>query len=246
MIHVLPAIQLQLYPLGHVRCAGIDSACWSGIVQIFERDHLQLSIHARMRGSVVAAGLVPGRTQVGMVHPERGKDALPDVVIPSRGGHCGNDLAGCHVEQVVVSIVAAETGLRFHEAQLVDDVFPAVGGMWPEQEIAFAQAHATAVGQQIADGHLVRNVGIVHDESRKPLVDRIVPGELAFIYEGGECGGGEGFGVRTDPESGEFVDRSGVTQFAHAISLSHEGLAIFHNCDRHPGNVERLHRRSYI
>ena len=36
-------------------------------------------------------------------------------------------------------------------------------------------AHAAAVSDQIADRHLVRNVGIVHHKTRKALVDAVIP-----------------------------------------------------------------------
>ena len=135
-----------------------------------------------MRKRIVVPAFVSGRAEVGVVQAERSEDMLANVVIPSRPGHGGNDLARRHVEQIVICIVTAEARLRLHEAEPVDDLSSRIPGMRPEQEIAFAQAHAAAVGQKIADRHLMRNVGIVHDESRKTLVDEVVPRQLAFIH----------------------------------------------------------------
>ena len=71
--------------------------------------------------------------------------------------------------------MAAKAGLRFHEPQLVNDVVAGVRGMRPEQQISLAQSHATAMREQVADRHLVRNIGIVHDKTRKPLINAVVP-----------------------------------------------------------------------
>src|ERR1700689_1999952 len=99
-------------------------------------DDLQFAIDARVRGGVVVAGFEGGGADVGVVHAERGEDVLRDVVVPGGSGDGGNDLAGRHVEQVVVGVVAAKTGGGLHEAKLVDDFFARVGGLRPEEEIA--------------------------------------------------------------------------------------------------------------
>ncbi len=117
-----------------------------------------------------------------------------------------------------------------------------IGRVWPEQEIAFAQAHAAAVREQVADGHLVGDVWVVHDEAGETLVDGIVPGELTFIDQRGERGSRECFRVRADAEHGEFIDGGRIAQFADAVAFGDEDLAVFHDGNGHAGDVESLHR----
>ena len=240
-VRELAAVQLQLYPLGHVGGAGIDGAGRAGVVEYFEGDDLQFALQTRMRKSYVVAGLDVGVGDVGMGHAQRCKNSLANVVVPGGAGHGGDDLSGGHIEKIVVGVVAAETGGGLHEAQLVDDFFARVSRVRPEQQIAFAESHAAAMREQIADGHFVRDIRVVHHEAGEALVDGIVPGELAFIDQCGERGGSECFGVGADAEQGEFVDRRGIAEFAHAVSFGDDDLAVFHDGDGHAGDVEGFH-----
>jgi len=108
----------------------------------------------------------------------------------------------------------------------------------PEEEIAFAESHAAAMGEEIADGHFVGDVGVVHLEAGEALVDGIVPGNFVGVDEGGESGGGEGFGVGADAEEGVFVDGGGSSEFADAIAFGEDGLAVFDDRDRKTGDIE--------
>ena len=242
----LTAIQLQLYPLRHVCGTGINGACRPGVVEVFEGKNLQFALDARVRVGTILAGLDIGVGDVGVVHAERREDVLANIVIPGSAGHRGDDLSSSHVEQIVIGIVAAETGGGLHETQPVDDFFARVGGMRPEEQITFAKSHAAAMREQVADGHFVRDVGIVHDEAGQTLVDRIVPRELAFIDQRGQRSGGESFCVGADAEHRELVDGIGVSQFAHAITFSDDNFAVFHDGDGHAGNVETFHGRSDV
>jgi len=114
--------------------------------------------------------------------------------------------------------------------------------MRPEQQIALAQSHAAAMGQQIADGHLMRDVRVVHHEAGKALVDRIVPGELARIYQTRQRGGGERFRVGSDREHGLRIHRRRVTQLADTVAFCEHDLSVFHDGHCHPRNIEGVHR----
>ena len=111
----------------------------------------------------------------------------------------------------------------------------------PEQQIPFAQPHPAAVGQKIANGHLMRNIRVVHHEAGKTLVHRIVPGELARIYQPSQSSGGECFCVRADAEHGVLVDRRGIAQLAHAVAFGEDDLAVFHNGNGHSRDLEGPH-----
>ena len=176
-----------------------------------------------------------------MIHAQRLKNVLADVIVPRCAGHGGNNLARRHVQQVVIGVVAAKAGRRLHEAQLVNDLVASVGRVRPEQQVAFAQSHAAAVSEEIADGHLVRDVRVIHHETGKPLIDRIVPRELARIHQPGQSGGSECLGIRPNPKHGVFVYRSRITQLAHAVPFRDDDLAVFDDGHSHPGDVERLH-----
>src|SRR5690348_15623746 len=111
---------------------------------------------------------------------------LADVVVPRGSGYCRDDLSCGHVQQIVVSVAAAKAGLGLHESQLEDDLVPRVRRMRPEKQVTLAQTHPAAMSKQIPDRHLVRNVRIVHDESRKPLIYVVVPRELPLVDKRGQ------------------------------------------------------------
>src|SRR5882762_7263964 len=94
------------------------------------------------------------------------------------------------------------------------------------------------MGEEIANGHFVGDVGVVHLEAGEALVDGIVPGDFVGVDEGGERGGGEGFGVGADAEEGVFVDGGGSAEFADAVAFGKDGLAVFDDGDRKAGNIE--------
>src|ERR1051326_4526543 len=114
---------------------------------------------------VVVARFEFGIADIGMVHRQRSENVLANVIVPGSAGYGGNDLSGGHIKQIVVSVVAAETRLRLHKSQLVNHVLARIRSVRPEQKIALAQSHAAAMREQIADSHLVRDVGVVHDEA---------------------------------------------------------------------------------
>src|SRR5262249_45151519 len=154
-------IQLKQNPFRHFGGGGIDEARQSGVVQVDELDKLKLPIHFRMRPHVVVAGLETGIAEICNVHSQETQNFFANVVFPGFPDHCKNDLPYDHVQKVVVNETAAETGGRLHEAQLIDDFSAGENRVRPEEQVAFAQAHAATVSQKIADGHLVRDIQIV-------------------------------------------------------------------------------------
>src|SRR5579864_2105691 len=87
----------------------------------------------------------------------------------------------------------------------------------------------------------MRDVGVVHHETGQALVNRIVPGKLASIYERGKGGGGKGFGVRSDPEHGVLIHGGGIAKLAHTVALGDDDLPVFHYGQTDSGNLERFH-----
>jgi len=92
----------------------------------------------------------------------------------------------------------------------------------------------------------VGDIRVVHLEAGKALVDGIVPGNYVGVDEGGESGGGEGFGVGANAEEGVFVNTRGSAEFANAIAFGHDGLAVFDDSDRKAGNIESFQSASDV
>src|SRR5271155_59697 len=111
-----------------------------------------------MRSREVSTGLKIGGAGVAFTHPHRREDTLLDEIVPLLPAYGCDDLAGHHVEQIVVSILAAETGLRFYVTQLGDDLVARVAGWRKKQQVAGSQAQAAAMREQIANCHLVGDV----------------------------------------------------------------------------------------
>src|SRR5205807_908338 len=99
-IYKLSVVQLQLHPLRHVGGAGVDCSRRTCVIEIFKRNWLQLSIDARVWIRIVAAGLVLGRADGGMFHPQRCEDSLANVIVPTGSSHRRDDLPRSHVQQI--------------------------------------------------------------------------------------------------------------------------------------------------
>ena len=171
-------------------------------------------------------------------HAQGREQALADEGFPGLAAHLGHDLAGHDVEDVVVGVAAAEARRRLQEADLLDDLAAREGRGRKVQEVAFAQAQPAAVGEQIADGHLLRDVGVVHPERREMTGDGIVPPELAVFDEQAQGGRGERLGVGGDGEEGIAVDGSGGALATHAVALGQHHAAVLHHRHRDAGDLE--------
>src|SRR5580704_8654039 len=148
-----------------------------------------------MRSGEVSTRLKIGSTGVAFAHPHRRKDTLLDEIAPLLPAYRCDDLSRDHVQQIVVSILAAETGLRLYVTQLGDDFVARVAGWRKKQQVASSQAQAATMREEIANCHLVGDVRIVHLKARKTVHHAIVPTEFALIHQNSERRCGERFGV---------------------------------------------------
>src|SRR5579862_2370094 len=100
--------------------------------------------------------------------------------------------------------------------------------------------------QQVADGHFVRNVRIVHLETGEPFVNAVVPRKFSVINEGGERGGSECLGVGADTKQSVFIHERGLTHFANAVAFCQNHLSVFDNANRKTRNVERFEYTRHV
>jgi len=104
--------------------------------------------------------------------------------------------------------------------------------------------HAAAVGQQIANGHLMRTYGsYISIPAAVHILCR--PTKFSFIHQCRQRRRGKRLGVRTDPEQRVFIHRRGLAHLAHAIAFRHHHFPVLHNGDSHSGYVKCLHRPRY-
>jgi hypothetical protein len=96
------------------------------------------------------------------------------------------------------------------------------------------------VRQQVADGHLAGDVGVVQLEGGHVLRHRVVPADLAFVHQHGERGGGERLGVGRDAEKRLGGDRRRLALLAHAVALGQYDLAVLDDGHRDAGDIEFL------
>ena len=96
------------------------------------------------------------------------------------------------------------------------------------------------MAQEIANGELACYVRIVECERGEEFDHRIVPGDLALVYEHGESGGGERFGIGGDAEECVGVDGCRLAETANAVALGVDYLAILHHRHGDTGNFELL------
>jgi len=100
-------------------------------------------------------------------------------------------------------------------------------------------ARAQNVREQVADGHLVGNVRVVHLETGETLIDAIVPGDCSFVDQGGQGCGGESFGIGADAEESVLVDPRGIAEFADAVTFGEHDVAVFDDGDSDARYLER-------
>jgi hypothetical protein len=98
------------------------------------------------------------------------------------------------------------------------------------------------VHQQVAHGHLARDVGVRHLEPRDIVDDRRVPPDLAFVDENPQRRRGEHLGVRRDAEERARIDRIRRADAADAVPLRHHDPAVLHDGQGNARDVERGHR----
>lgn len=199
-----------------------------------------------MGKGVIVAGFEGSVTETSGVHAQREQDFFADVVFPGFAGDGGDDLAGSDVHEIVICEVATETGRGLHESEAVDDVVASEGGVGPKQKITFAESHAAAMREEIANGHFVGDVRVVHLEPGEALIDGVVPGNFVVVDQRSQSSGGERFGVGANAEERIFVHGSGRSQLSDAVAFDEDGLAVFDDGYGQTGNVKRLKSASGI
>src|SRR5690606_24103076 len=96
----------------------------------------------------------------------------------------GRDLAGDHVQQVVVGVAGTERIGRLDVPQAVDDVGAREQvGLGPQHQVAAALGQAAVVHQQVTDRHRAGDLGVAHGEARQVLHHRVVPAQLAGLHQ---------------------------------------------------------------
>ena len=175
-----------------------------------------------------------------VVHSERTEDVIVDVLLPRLAADFLDQLAGGHVEDVVVGIAAAEAGRGLQIADAAHRLLARKRAVREEQQVALAEAEAAAVNEQVADRHLARDPRIPHAEIRHVVDDLVVPLDLAFVDQRRERSVGEGLAGRSGEEDRVGIDRLVGRDVAHAPALRQRHLAILDDGDGDARHAELL------
>jgi hypothetical protein len=100
--------------------------------------------------------------------------------------------------------------------------------------------------QQIENGHLARDPGIMHAEVGKMIDDLVVPAELALVHQDRQRRGGEGLAGGAGGEDGVRVHRFRRPEPAHAIAFGLHDPAVFDDGDRHARHIVLLQRLFHV
>ena len=189
--------------------AGVEAApSWSRFVELLlGAEAADRAADAAVRESAVG-GAEPARFVAGRGQQSgRLEDMVADIALPGLAADLFDQLAGDHVEDVVVGIAAAEAGRRLDVRSRLDRFRAGAAAARHEHQVARAEAEAAAVDQQVADRHLARDPGIVHLEAGQVVDDLVVPAELALVDQDRERRGGERLAGRSGHEDRVGVDR---------------------------------------
>src|SRR6185369_14576900 len=102
-----------------------------------------------------------------------------------------------------------------------------IGGRKVEQ-VSLSKSEAGAMRKKIANHQFIGDRWVGQAKRRHVLDDRVVPRELAFVYEDGERGSRKSFRVRSDAEEGIFRNWCRIAKLADAISFRVNDLSILH------------------
>lgn len=174
-------------------------------------------------------------------HAERLEDARAHEVFPWLPADLGHQFAGHDVQDVVVGIAAAKAGGRLDVPQGAHDVRATARRARNEQQVARPQAEAATVQQQVGDGHLARDPGVVHAEIRQAVGHLVVPRQLAVVDQDGEGRRGHRLAGGSGREDRVRIHRLGAAQPPHAIAFRMHDPAVLDDRDRHPRHVARTH-----
>ncbi len=242
--------QLHDHPLRQIRHTGIDRTRRRVVVMVRLRERHQLAVSHGVRRRHVGRGHQFRRARVGMGHSERREDPLPHELLPALAGDPRDHLPRHQVEQVVVRIPAAEARCRPQVADVPDDFVAREIGSGPEHQVARAQSEPAAMHQQVADGHLVSHIGVVHLELGHVVDHPVVPTDLPLVHQHRERRRGERLGIRRNAEQRFRRHRRRLPQLANPIALRQHDAAVLHHRHRDPRDVELaprpLHRAVHV
>ena len=233
--------QLHEQPAGHVVGADRQAAGWRrvagqdrfGAVRLLPAKSDDRAVEPAMRVRAVH-GRLKFYIRVGrVVHPQRCEHMGMHELLPRLAADRFDQLAGNHVEDIVVGITAAKTGRRLDEAQAPHRLLARQIAVGDEQKVARAKPEAAAMNEQIAHRHLARHPRIPHAEIGHMVDDLVVPFQLALVDQDGERGDGEGLARRAGAEDRVRADALGLADLAHAPALRERRLAILDDGDRH-------------
>ena len=98
------------------------------------------------------------------------------------------------------------------------------------------------MAEQVAEGHFLIDVGVVHLEGGKVLGNRIVPLDLALIDEQAQRRRRERLGDRADGEHRVCVHRHRLAELADAVALGDDYLVVLDHGQRQARNFPFLER----
>ena len=199
----------------------------------------------RAAAAAVRAGVVRVRVKfrigVGrMVHSERRKDVIVDVLLPRLAADLLDQLARRHVEDVVVGIAAAEARRRLEVTDAPHRLLAREGAVGKEQEVAFAKPEAAAVDEEVADGHLARDPRIPHAEVGHVVDDLVVPLDFSRVHKRRERRIRKRLPRRSGKEDRIRVDRLVRGDIPNTPATRQRHLAVFNDRNGDPGHAKRL------
>src|SRR4029078_355142 len=92
-----------------------------------------------------------------------------------------DEVAGSHVEDVVVGVAATEAGRGLQITDATHGFLARQRAVRKEKKVALAEAKAAAMNEEVADRHFARDPWIPHAEVRHVVDDLVVPLDLAFV-----------------------------------------------------------------
>ncbi len=244
----LAVVQLDRQPAREVigadrhapgRCCGAAELV-ALVQQLLGAGAAEASIHARMRLGAVHFGKVRGRVAGGVQHARWPEQVRLREVLPGLTGHLLDQLAGHHVQHVVVGEAAAEAGGRLDVAQAPHAFRAREVGARHEQQVPRPQAQPASVYQEVTDGDLACHPRVVHLEPGQPVGHLVVPADFPLIDQDPQVRNGEGLAGRAVGEDRVGIHRIVAADGLHAKALGKGDGVALDDGDRHARDADQL------